>query len=113
MIHFAIALVISDPTGETLPSPQTYYHQAFACAASAHIEQEAGPTAEEGEFTILDEEILTWGVIAGHLGPAAGRSPNEVDWEDLDNAVRFYREMREWKPLAFAAHRTYCRALLP
>ena len=56
--------------------------------------------------------MMTWGLIMAETGRKAGRTKAQVDSADIEAALPFYRRLKERKPPAFAAHRTYCRALL-
>ncbi|MFN3388841.1 MAG: hypothetical protein ACK40O_07890 [Allosphingosinicella sp.] len=94
--------------GPPEPVPEPFYRDAVACAASAAAEG----GAEQSDAAM--EEILTWGMAAAEYGKRAGRTPAEIDaGEDVAQAQTFYGQLKAHKPAAFAAHRAYCRALLP
>lgn len=120
MIPVLMALALVGPGEDEMPEPYTLYHEAVACAVSASIEMEASepedgsaPTDEAVlAWPELTGEILTWGLVMAHTGPLAGRTPEQVDETDAVRAEAFFLEMRERKPEAFAAHRTYCKAFL-
>ena len=96
-------LAAAEPAYE--PPPQLWYPQAVACGASAFVAKDKVP--KPGEI----EEILTYGMIMGEVGRKLDRTPEQVE-DDVKVAISFYRHLREKKPKAFAAHRSYCRALL-
>jgi hypothetical protein len=104
----ALALTQSAPAPE--PDPQTLYHQAVGCAASAVVAQEAERAVDDRR---PNEEVFTWGMAMAQFGPLAGRTVQQVDHEDFDRAKVFFSQMRETKPAAFAAHRSYCGSFLP
>jgi hypothetical protein len=87
------------------PPPGVFYHQAVACTASLKIVAGRQPSAEQ--FA----DLMTWGMIMADTGRKIGRTKAQVDSDDLRAAEPFYRYLKEKKPKAFAAHRTYCQAL--
>lgn len=103
-----LALALAAAVLAQEPDAQTLYHQAVGCAASADVARDGSQTARD-----LDQEILTWGLVMAGFGPQAGRSPAQVDHEDIDRARAFFVQMREARPQAFAAHRAFCQSLLP
>lgn len=106
------ALMQDAPAAPKQPQPDAWvaYYEATACAAAALV---AAETAPEAEQEALGSEIFAWSVAAAHLGPAAGRVPEQVDGFDGGRAVAFFRRLTRETPDAFAARRTYCQALTP
>lgn len=92
------------------PEPQTLYHQAVGCAASAVVDRGEQPPPETRG---MDEEILTWGLVMADFGPRAGRTVAQVDHEDVEKAHAFFTQMQTSKPASFEAHRAFCRSFLP
>lgn len=93
--------------GWSEPPAGPVYREAVACVASAMVERGDKASGPPGD------EIMTWGFVMAEFGRKAGRTAEQVDRLDLEEAEPFYRQMKEHKPAAFAAHRAYCRALLP
>ena len=89
------------------PPAEPLYREAVACVASASAERGDRQPGEDMD------EILTWGLVMAEFGKKAGRTAEQVDREDIEKAEPFYRQMKAHKPKAFAAHRAYCKALLP
>jgi hypothetical protein len=87
------------------PPPELWYRQAVSCAVTLKLA--AGKEPSSDEFA----DLMTWGMIMADSGRKAGRTRAQVDSEDLKAAEPFFRYLKEKKPAAFAAHRTYCRAL--
>ena len=109
MLNLLVALSLAQ-TATPDSEPHTLYHQAAACAASAVVAEEAeGPTVGRRP----NEEVFTWGMAMARFGPLAGRDVEQVDHEDFNRARLFFEQMRIAKPEAFAAHRVYCRSVLP
>ena len=96
-------LAAAEPPYE--PPAELWYPQAVACGASAFVAKDKVP--KPGEI----EEILTYGMIMAEVGRTLGRTPEQVE-DDVKVATAFYRHLQDKKAKAFAAHRTYCRALL-
>ncbi|MGA0546553.1 hypothetical protein ACO2Q1_14870 [Brevundimonas sp. VNH65] len=119
MISLAISLWAAAAGQDAMPEPYTLYHQALACAVSAGVADAARPDADtptaEGarQWSETTDEILAWGMVMAHSGPLAGRTPEQVDRIDAERAEAFFAEMREKKPEVFAAHRAYCRSMMP
>jgi hypothetical protein len=88
------------------PPAEIFYPQAVACGASAKLA--AGKAMDGDKFG----ELMTWGLILAEFGRKAGRTQEQVDSADLIAAEPFYKRLKEKKPKAFAAHRSYCKALL-
>jgi hypothetical protein len=86
------------------------YYEATACAAVALVASERSPADQQDA---LGAEVLAWTIAAAHLGPDAGRMPEQVDGFDGGKAVAFFRQMADEAPDALAARRTYCQALTP
>ena len=89
------------------PPPQVWYHQAVGCGASAMAEKGDGDPSPD-----LAGELMTWGLVLADTGRKAGRTRKQVDDADIRAAIPFYSRLKDRKPPAFAAHRSYCRALL-
>lgn len=90
------------------PDPTVWYQQATACMGSALA---AGPRAGEPPPDTFSEDALAWGVVMNFAGPAA-RHPTEADQAaDAEAAEAFFRQVRELRPEAFEAHRTWRRAI--
>ncbi|HEY7809769.1 MAG TPA: hypothetical protein VIA98_05260 [Allosphingosinicella sp.] len=109
MIGQLLLATLAKAAAPYAPPPELFYHQAVACAASsvaAKDNAEAEPTADQFG------ETMTWGLILAEFGQKAKRSRDQVDSGDVKTAEAFYRRLKTTKPAAFAAHRTYCRALL-
>lgn len=104
------ALLAQAPAPDPPAAP--LYRDAVACAASTFVESGKTPGAKEDVGEEFDE-LLTWGLVMAEFGKKAGRTAAQVDKDDLDEALPFYRQMKEHRPRAFAAHRAYCKALLP
>ena len=88
------------------PPPEVFYPQAVACGVSAKIAK--GNKVSGAEFA----ELMIWGFILAENGRKLGRTKEQVDSGDLKAAEPFYLRLRDKKPKAFAAHRSYCKALL-
>jgi hypothetical protein len=106
MIEMLLLAMLAKAEPPHAPPPEIWYHQAVGCAASAMAAKGPEPTGEQVG------ELMTWGLILAEAGPKAGRSLAQVDSGDVEAALPFYRRLKEKKLPAFAAHRTYCRALL-
>jgi hypothetical protein len=106
MIDLLLLAVLAAPAAPYEPPPELWYHQAVSCAVSLKLT--AGKEPSPDQFG----ELMTWGMIMADSGRKAGRSKAQVDSGDLRIAEPFYRHLREKKPKAFAAHRSYCKALL-
>jgi hypothetical protein len=104
MIAMLLA-VLAPAKGGYEPPPAVFYPQAVGCAASAFVAKAKEPSSDE--FA----DLMTWGMIVADMGRKAGRTAAQVDSE-TKAAVPFFRRLREKKPPAFAAHRSYCRAML-
>jgi hypothetical protein len=109
LLNLLVALSLAQAAASD-PEPHTLYHQAAARAASSVVAQETEGLADDRR---LNEEAFTWGMAMAEFGPLAGRTVEQVDHEDFDRAKLFFEQMRVAKPEAFAAHRVYCRGLLP
>jgi hypothetical protein len=96
-------LAAAEPPYE--PPPETWYPQAVACAASAMVAKGRSPTGDQ------IGEIMTFGMIVADVGRKSGRTKEQVE-SDVKVADSFYRHLKDRKPKAFAAHRSYCGALL-
>jgi NTP pyrophosphatase (non-canonical NTP hydrolase) len=107
MIAMLLAM-LAPAKGGYEPPPQIWYNQATGCAASAMAAKNKDKEATADEFA----EAMTWGFILADAGRKAGRTRKQVDSDDLESAMPFYRHLKEKKPPAFAAHRAYCKALL-
>ncbi|MGA0546554.1 hypothetical protein ACO2Q1_14875 [Brevundimonas sp. VNH65] len=107
----ALFLTSSEPPIE----PQTLYHQAVACTASLMLERETLDVrpSEAASRPAMDSSLLAWGMVLRQFGERAGRSPAQIDHEDIDKAQLFMRQMRRSRPAAFIAHREFCRAMAP
>jgi hypothetical protein len=106
MIDLLLLAMLAQASPSYEPPWETWYHQGVGCAASAMAAKGRNPTG--GQVG----EIMTWGMILAEAGRKAGRSRAQVDSGDIEAALPFYRRMKAMKPKAFAAHRTYCRAVL-
>ena len=105
MIELLLLAMLAKPAAAYDPPPAVFYPQAVGCAATAFVAKGKDPSPAEAA------DVMTWGMIVGDMGRKAGRTAAQVDSE-TKAAVPFFRRLREKKPPAFAAHRTYCRAIL-
>jgi hypothetical protein len=108
----AAALMQDPPAASEQPQPEAWvgYYEATACAAAALVASETLPEAEQ---EAAGREVFAWSVAAAHLGPSAGRMPEQIDGFDGGRAVAFFRRLARDTPDAFAARRAYCQALTP
>ena len=104
-----MSILIAALVAQAAPEPPAapIYRDAVACVASAAAERGDRAPGEDMD------EIMTWGFVMAEFGKKAGRTAEQVDRLDLEEAEPFYRQLKEHRPRAFAAHRAYCKALLP
>jgi hypothetical protein len=113
MIDLVLLALLAKAGAAYAPPPELFYHQAVACAASAMAERDGSKSQSKSEPSSEQfGEAMTWGMILAETGRKIGRTRAQVDSGDIETAEAFYRRLKRTKPTAFAAHRTYCRALL-
>jgi hypothetical protein len=105
VIDLLVLAMLARASASYEPPPAVFYPQAVGCSASAFVAKARDPSPDEYA------ELMTWGMIVADMGRKAGRTAAQVDSE-TKAAMPFFRRLREKKPPAFAAHRTYCRAIL-
>ncbi|HEX8573593.1 MAG TPA: hypothetical protein VF759_12675 [Allosphingosinicella sp.] len=105
MIDLLLLALLAKPEAKYEPPPELFYHQAVSCAILVKLEVGKEPTSEQ--FA----DMMTWGMIMADTGRKAGRTREQVDSADLRIAEGFYKQLRKMNPKAFAAQRSYCRAM--
>ena len=105
MIDLLLVAMLAGAEAKYEPPPELFYHQAVSCATLIKLEVGKEPSSEQ--FA----DMMTWGLIMADTGRKAGRTKEQVDGEDIKVAEGFYKQLRKMNPKAFAAQRSYCRAI--